>query len=287
MSQQRRRYFSLYCRHGKMLTVEEFFSDIGDLKSGDVVVARTQRGRELATVLTKPRPADIDRLPDFPRVVRRATVDDMERRKELENIREPDAFKFCNEQVEKLGLRMRLLTTEYIFGGEKIVFYYVAPQRVDFRELVRALARRYRTRIEMRQVGVRDAARLMLDVGHCGLPICCRTFIKRFAPVTVKTARLQKTTLDPTKISGACGRLMCCLLYEDQLYEELAKGMPERGERVKTPSGEGEVIGRNIILQTVTVALAEGERATFHINDIVRLEPAKEKEPEEELRFEE
>jgi len=284
---EHRQFYRLYCRHGKMLIVEQFFSDLGDLRRGEVVVARTQRGRELATVLTEPEPVDIEKMPDFPRVVRRATVDDMERQKELQNVREPSAFDFCNEQVEKLGLKMRLLTTEYIFGGEKIIFYYVAPQRVDFRELVKLLARRYRTRIEMRQVGIRDAARLMLDFGHCGLPICCRAFIKRFAPVTVRTARLQKTTLDPTKISGACGRLMCCLLYEDEIYAELAKGMPVRGERVKTPSGEGEVIGRNIILQTVTVLLSEGERETFPLSEIERLEPQPEQPPEESVRFEE
>lgn len=282
---EKRQFYRLFCRYGKTLVVEEFFCDIMDLRRGDVVVARTQRGRELATVLSNPEPADLDKLPDFPRIVRKTTIDDMERQKELQNVREPSAFSFCSEQVEKLGLKMRLLTTEYIFGGEKIIFYYVAPQRVDFRELVRILARRYRTRIEMRQVGVRDAARLMLDVGHCGLPICCRVFIKRFAPVTVKTARLQKTTLDPTKISGACGRLMCCLLYEDQIYAELAKGMPERGERVRTPAGEGEVIGRNIILQTVTVLLEGGERQAFSPSEIVRLEPKT--EHDEELKFEE
>jgi cell fate regulator YaaT (PSP1 superfamily) len=179
---------------------------------------------------------------------------------------------------------MRLLDVEYLFGGEKILFYYVAPERVDFRELVRILAHKYHTRIEMRQLGVRDAARLVLDFSHCGEELCCRRFLKEFKPVSVRTARLQKTTLDPSKISGACGRLMCCLLYEDFLYAELKKNIPEREEKVRTERGEAVVIGYNIIEQTVTVQYEGGERETLPASQIVRIAPLQ-PEKEEELRF--
>ena len=267
------RLYKVFCRYGKTLEVEPFWSDMADLKRGRIVVVRTARGRELAQVMTAPEPAEETSLPDHPRVVRAATVDDLERQRELQNVRERSARDFCLREVARLGLKMRLLEVEYLFGGEKILFYYVAQRRVDFRELVRILARHYRTRIEMKQIGIRDAARLLLDYSHCGRPLCCRSFLQRFDPVTVRTARLQKTTLDPGKISGACGRLMCCLLFENDFYEEMARSLPERGERVRTADGEGVVFGRNVIQQTVMVALDGGDRRTYAAGSVERIGP--------------
>lgn len=275
--------YRLYCHYGKMIEEDVFSTDMSDVKRGDVVVVRTKEGRRIALAMTPSELSeDMERLPEYPRVLRKATLDDIERQKELQSVREVKAREFCNEQIKELKLNMRLLDVEYLFGGEKILFFYVSPQRVDFRELVRRLARQFKTRIEMRQLGIRDAARLMLDCGHCGRELCCRMFLRDLKPVSVKTARLQKTTIDPTKISGACGRLMCCLLFEDALYSELKKTIPNRGESVRTPRGGAKVIGYNIIQQTVTVQYEGGERETLSATDIERIAPL-ETEDEREI----
>jgi len=272
----------VFCRYGKTIELEECFTDMDDVHRGDIVIIRTSEGRRIGTALT---PSEFleekESLPEYPRVLRKATLDDIERQKELQNVRETKAKNFCNEQIKELGLNMKLLDVEYLFGGEKILFFYVSPQRVDFRELVRRLARQFRTRIEMRQLGIRDAARLMLDCGHCGRELCCRTFLKNLKPVSVKTARIQKTTIDPNKISGACGRLMCCLLYEDELYVELKKSIPNRGERVRTERGEAEVLGYNIIQQTVTVQYENLERQTLPVSEVERISPVEPDDKEE------
>jgi len=277
--------YRVFCRYGKTLELVECFTDMDDVRRGDTIIIRTSEGRRIGAALT---PSEFleekESLPEYPRILRKATLDDIERQKELQDVRETKAKDFCNEQIKELGLRMKLLDVEYLFGGEKILFFYVSPQRVDFRELVRRLARQFRTRIEMRQLGIRDAARLMLDCGHCGRELCCRTFLKNLKPVSVKTARIQKTTIDPNKISGACGRLMCCLLYEDELYTELRKGIPNRGERVRTERGEAEVLGYNIIQQTVTVQFENMERQTLPVSEIERISPV-EPEDREELHL--
>ena len=165
---------------------------------------------------------------------------------------------FCREQIRELGLKMKLVTVEHLLGGERIIFYFLAEHRVDFRELVRRLASQYRTRIEMRQVGARDEARLIADYERCGQRCCCQEFLKNLQPVSMRMAKMQKATLDPSKISGRCGRLMCCLRYEDAGYEELRGKLPKKNTWVRTESLVGRVTDTQILTQLVRLALPDG-----------------------------
>ena len=173
---------------------------------------------------------------------------------------QPKEFEFCKKKIQERNLPMKLASVEHLLGGSKIIFYFLAEGRVDFRELVKDLAQEYHTRIEMRQIGVRDEARLLADYEHCGRELCCKTFIKNLEPVTMKMAKNQKATLDPTKISGRCGRLMCCLRFEDSVYEDMKSGLPGMGVLVATPEGEGEVVAQDAEKKLVTVALAADKR---------------------------
>jgi cell fate regulator YaaT (PSP1 superfamily) len=219
---------------------------------------RTKRGTEVGVTLSAARPVDGDVGETIGHVLRRATARDTERQQKIEDELEPDELKYCRQKIDERGLRMRLSGVEHIWGGERIVFYFTAERRVDFRALVRDLAWHFHTRIELRQIGARDEARLLADYEHCGQPLCCRTFLRSLEPVTMRMAKLQRTTLDPSKISGRCGRLMCCLRFEDAVYRELKKGLPQRGTRVAVGSDEGEVASTEILTQEVTVRLADG-----------------------------
>ncbi|MHC4247686.1 MAG: PSP1 domain-containing protein [Planctomycetota bacterium] len=221
-------------------------------------VIRTKRGTEVGMTLSAARPADGDVGETIGHVLRRATARDTERQQKIEDELEPDELNYCRQKIDERGLRMRLSGVEHIWGGERIVFYFTAERRVDFRALVRDLAWHFHTRIELRQIGARDEARLLADYEHCGQPLCCRTFLRSLEPVTMRMAKLQRTTLDPSKISGRCGRLMCCLRFEDAVYRELKKGLPQRGTRVAVGSDEGEVASTEILTQEVTVRLADG-----------------------------
>lgn len=201
--------------------------------------------------------------------MRKATDDDVKIAEHIVNIKEPDEKQYCNEQIKANSLPMKLADVEHLFGGDKIIFYFLADGRVDFRELVKNLAKKYRTRIEMRQIGVRDEARLLADYEHCGRELCCRTFMTNLEPVMMRMAKLQKTTLDPSKISGHCGRLMCCLRFEDETYAELKKQLPKKGSRVKTDEVEGEVLDYDILNQTCFIETTEGERLTISNKDII------------------
>ena len=175
---------------------------------------------------------------------------------ELLRIREetaPKEMTFCRERVKALNLPMKLVDSEHLLGGEKIIFYFVADGRVDFRQLVKDIAREYKTRIELRQIGVRDEARLLSELGHCGQCLCCKSFMKSLEPVTMRMAKSQKATLDPTKISGVCGRLMCCLRYEDKVYSELKSKLPKRGSMIKTRKASGKVIDIDVLAQIVSI----------------------------------
>lgn len=189
--------------------------------------------------------------------VRYATADDLSEEKHI-NTGAEDELKRCKQLVKEMKLSMKLTDVEHIFGGERIIFYFTAEDRVDFRELVRALAREYQTRIEMRQVGSRDAARITADVESCGQSCCCARFLKILSPVNMRMAKLQKATLDPSKISGYCGRLKCCLRYEDQTYRELGKRLPRKRARVDTPQGPGVVVDTQILTQLVRVRGDDG-----------------------------
>jgi cell fate regulator YaaT (PSP1 superfamily) len=193
------------------------------------------------------------------RFVRYATAEDINEEKHFKKIAKEEAV-FCKKLIREMNLQMKIVDAEHILGGERIIFYFMADARVDFRELVRKLAQEYQTRIEMRQVGSRDEAKLLGDVESCGQQCCCIKFLKSLKPVNMRMAKLQKATLDPSKISGYCGRLKCCLRYEDKTYTELKKLLPHRNSRVKTPQGVGRVIDYQILTQLISVELDNGTK---------------------------
>jgi len=186
-------------------------------------------------------------------------------------------LQFCRELIDQMGLDMKPVAVEHLFGGDRILFYFKSEKRVDFRKLVRRLAKEYQTRIEMRQVGARDEAKLLADYERCGRPCCCRAFLKMLAPVNMKMAKMQKATLDPAKISGRCGRLMCCLRYENCTYEQLRKTLPPRNSVVETPEGPAVVVDRHILTQLVVVRLADARQVAYPLAEItVRSGPSSE-----------
>lgn len=221
---------------------------------GDQVIIRTDRGLEAGEVLGPATERGIDMLgtPPEGRILRRMTADDQ---REVVRIRREaeEEIKVCLRHVQELGLEMELVDVEHIFGGERIIVYYLAEQRVDFRELVRRLAAEFHTRIEMRQIGVRDEAKLLGDYGDCGKTLCCNTHLSTMPPVSMKMAKLQKATLDPAKISGRCGRLKCCLRYEFEQYEELLDNLPPLGSEVESKDGPAKVVGHEILAQKVLI----------------------------------
>lgn len=227
------------------------------LHKGDYAVVDTARGLEYGMVVTDARLAgNEDYVAPLRSVVRKATEEDKatyKRNLELEK----EALVICAEKVKEHGLNMKLLSAEYTFDGRKVLFYFTADGRVDFRDLVKDLATSFHTRIELRQVGYRDETRLEGGIGICGRPYCCHTFLSDFAPVSIKMAKDQNLSLNPVKISGTCGRLMCCLRYEESTYEELTKNLPGEGDLVDTPSGSGEVLHVNVLRQLVKVGIAQ------------------------------
>ncbi len=186
-------------------------------------------------------------------------LDDIKRHEENEK-KKDKALKLCQEKIDKHGLEMKLIDVEYTFDNNKIIFYFTADGRVDFRELVKDLAGVFKMRIELRQIGVRDEAKMLGGIGSCGKSLCCSTWLSDFEPVSIKMAKVQNLSLNPTKISGICGRLMCCLKYENDVYMELRKGMPDTGEKVKTADGMGKVVETNILESKVKVRLYIGEK---------------------------
>lgn len=193
------------------------------------------------------------------RFIRYATAEDINEERHFAKISEQEA-EFCRKLVSEMNLPMKIVDAEHIIGGERIIFYFMADGRVDFRDLVKKLAQEYQTRIEMRQIGSRDEAKLLGDIESCGQQCCCIRFLKALKPVNMRMAKLQKATLDPSKISGYCGRLKCCLRYEDKTYTELKKLLPHRNTRVKTHSGIGKVVDCQVITQLVAVELDNGTK---------------------------
>ncbi|MDA8743625.1 regulatory iron-sulfur-containing complex subunit RicT [Rubripirellula amarantea] len=238
----------------------------------DEVVVRTERGTEIGTVLCEATPTAIDSMtePTEGRILRRVSNDDRQQWNHLEALVADDMVK-CQAAVDALRLRMELVDVERILGGERMVVYFLADQRVDFRQLVRDLGREFQTRIEMRQIGVRDEAKLLADYGDCGQPICCATFLTKMPPVSMKMAKLQKATLDPAKISGRCGRLKCCLRYEFDTYESLAEELPPAGSLVLTRDGNATVLGQNILARQLSVRMEDKRRILLHVDDIVQV----------------
>jgi len=252
-------------RWGAMGFVGTFRADFAGIRTGDECVVRTERGVEVGRVLSPLRPRDgsVGEQGWAGEILRRLNGDDLKKLATIHEVEEPREFDFCRRRIQERGLPMKLVAVEHLFGGTKIIFYFLANGRVDFRELVKDLAQEYRKRIEMRQIGVRDEARLLADYEHCGRELCCKTFLKSLEPVTMKMAKNQKATLDPTKISGRCGRLMCCLRFEDRTYEDLKRLLPRKGARVLTPDGAGVVTGLELLRQQVTVELDDQREESF------------------------
>jgi cell fate regulator YaaT (PSP1 superfamily) len=226
------------------------------LDQGDHVIVDTVRGPELAKVAYTPREALPDEIVgELKPVLRRAEPADFERMRLL-NARHDEVLARCGEKIREHGLPMRLVKAEYSFDGSRLTFYFTAEKRVDFRMLVRDLARAFRTRIELRQIGPRDEAKLLGGIGPCGRLLCCATFLPDYARVSIKMAKDQDLPLNPTKISGVCGRLLCCLSYEHEQYVQVKAVLPRRGAWVQTPDGPGEVVAVNVLKETVIVSLA-------------------------------
>ncbi len=240
-----------------------------DLHVGDQVIVETVRGQELAKVAFERREvSDEEIVGELKPVVRRAELSDLARMAELQQYH-AEALARCAEKVKEHGLPMKLVKAEYSFDGSRLTFYFTADQRVDFRQLVRDLARMFKTRIELRQIGPRDEAKMLGGIGPCGRILCCTAFLPDYARVTIKMAKDQDLPLNPSKISGVCGRLLCCLSYEHEQYIEMRAQLPKRGTWVMTPDGPGEVIGQHVLKQQVLVQLASsGMIETYDIPQI-------------------
>ena len=259
-------------RYGATRNVAEFSArDPDAYVRGAAVVVRSDRGLEWAEVLceaTERTQAYLGSRSLRGKILRPASEDDYRRLDEV-RAQEGGQFDGCRQMIDERKLQMQLIDVEHLFGGERLIFYYLAEQRVDFRELVKELAKQFRTRIEMRQIGIRDEARLLADYGDCGKPVCCNTHLREMPPVSMKMAKLQKATLDPTKISGRCGRLKCCLRYEYDTYVEYRRELPRVGAMVLTRQGEGRVIGQEILARKVLVEFEGSRRIMTDEQDIV------------------
>ncbi len=258
-------------RHGTMRFLGEFEPGEGETYGrADEVVLRSERGLEVGQVLCEANPRALELLaePTQGRILRRLSEED---RAALDRLRatEADELAACQGFVAQRRLQMELVDVEHLFGGERVVFYFLAEKRVDFRDLVRDLARTYQTRIEMRQIGVRDEAKLLADYGDCGKPVCCNTHMTTMPPVSMRMAKLQKSTLDPSKISGRCGRLKCCLRFEQDVYEEFQAELPPPGSRVVTAKGQGRVLAQEVLARKVLVEFEDGRRVLVAAGEIL------------------
>ena len=239
---------------------------------GDEIVARTSRGTETGTVLCEATPAAIDSIcePTEGRIVRALSADDRVQAKHLAEKTAQD-LAICQRCVDAVKLEMELVDVERILGGERIIVYFLAEGRVDFRQLVRDLGKEFQTRIEMRQIGVRDEAKLLADYGDCGRPICCATHLSKMPPVSMKMAKLQKATLDPSKISGRCGRLKCCLRYEFETYRSLAAELPPVGSQILTREGTASVLAQDVLSQHLMVETEDQRRILVPHSDVIKV----------------
>lgn len=265
-----------------------YYFNPGDLwpTAGDAVIVETVRGMEYGEVVTGVKEVSDELItPPLKMVLRIATAEDAQHH--ADNVaKEKDALAICQKKVEEHKLQMKLVGCEYTFDNSKILFYFTSDKRVDFRVLVKDLAGVFRTRIELRQIGVRDEAKMMGGLGICGRKVCCSAFLGDFQPVSIKMAKEQNLSLNPNKISGVCGRLMCCLKYEEDHYEATRKQMPKVGKEVITPDGNGTVIELNILKETVRVRLPKGdsyEQKDFPMQDVKRANPPQKWNKQEEI----
>ncbi len=261
-----------------------YFFDPGDLEAakGDHVIVETSRGVEYGSVVMGPREVEEDTVIQPLKPVLRIATEDDTKREEHNREKEKEAFDICLEKIRKHGLEMKLIDTEYTFDNNKVLFYFTADGRVDFRELVKDLASVFKTRIELRQIGVRDETKILGGVGICGRSLCCHSYLSEFAPVSIKMAKEQNLSLNPSKISGTCGRLMCCLKNEEETYEYLNSKLPNVGDYVTAEDGaKGEVSSVNVLRQTVKVVVTldkdEKEIREYRVGQL-RFKPKRRKE---------
>ena len=245
---------------GKGLELGHLVGQLGPYKAGQFKLSRDQIKKYFDNSNT-----DLSVEPTGS-VIRYATAEDISEERHLQKIAKEE-MECCNRFIKELGLPMKIVDAEHIFGGERVIFYFVSDGRVDFRELVKKVAQEYQTRIEMRQIGSRDEAKLLGDLESCGQQCCCQRFLKLLKPVNMRMAKMQKATLDPAKISGYCGRLKCCLRYEDETYMDLKKKLPKKNTRVKTKHGQGRVVDTQILSQLVMVEYESGEKIAINIEE--------------------
>jgi len=258
-------------RCGVMRALGVFTTSRGEsLPRGSRVIARTDRGLEAGEVLCEATDQAVGQLQD-PRkgqILRQMTPEDDNELARMHG-QEQAEYAACERLIDETGLAMQLVDVEHIFGGERVVIYYLSENRVDFRELVKRLAGEFQTRIEMRQIGVRDEAKLLADYGDCGKPVCCNTHLSEMPPVSMKMAKLQKATLDPTKISGRCGRLKCCLRYEYDTYEQLQRELPAIGADIITQAGRARVLAHEILASQLLVETEDHRRVLIDAGDVL------------------
>ena len=260
-------------RFGAMRLLGDFEARRGNvLRRGEEVIVRSERGVEWGTVLCPATERTGEYLgntrPNIGRILRIANSDDRRTRSETaEN--EKQYFMRASAMISERLVKMQLIDIEQIFGGERLILYYLSEGRIDFRELVKGMARDFNMRIEMRQIGIRDEAKLLADYGDCGKPLCCNTHLQEMPAVSMKMAKLQKATLDPNKISGRCGRLKCCLRYEYDTYEQHRRELPPIGATVITKNGQGRVISQELLARKLVVVFGDGRRVMTAENDIV------------------
>ncbi|MDD5327259.1 MAG: regulatory iron-sulfur-containing complex subunit RicT [Phycisphaerae bacterium] len=280
-----------YGRTNTLGWFEHHESDIPQLPCR--VVVKTNRGLELGHIVGQSCPyrggqfklsreqlkryfddSEIDLVvEEAGKFIRYATADDISEENHLRKIAKEE-LKCCRSFVKELGMQMKIVDAEHIFGGERLIFYFMSDGRVDFRDLVKKIARERQTRIEMRQIGSRDEAKLLGDVESCGQECCCIRFLKALKPVNMRMAKMQKATLDPSKISGYCGRLKCCLRYEDQTYTELKRNLPRKNTIVRTKQGRGRVIDAQILTQLIMIELEDGTKIAVPLEELEKITPA-------------
>jgi len=248
------------------------------LKKGDKVLVETELGIAYGVVCTTPKNCSED-APNrtLKKIMRLATEKDTARYNKSRNV-EKEVYAFCYERIKHRNLPMSLVSVERLFDGSKMIIYFTADGRVDFRELVKDMVQRFRTRVEMKQIGVRHQAKMVGGLGSCGRQLCCTSFLNNFEPVSIKMAKEQNLSLNPAKISGMCGRLMCCLNYEREYYEKVKKNIPKVGKKVNTKQGRGKVTRQNIFRETLTLLLETGEEIEIPNTDIIKENPKPEKD---------
>ena len=256
-------------RHGAMRMLGAFDADT-NVPRLERVIIKTERGLETGEVLCPATPQAIEHLvePTFGSIIRSMNDDDCHRAESLRELQRKEFDAAC-KMVAEHKLAMQLIDVEHLFGGERLVFFFLAEKRVDFRELVKTMAREFQTRIELRQIGIRDEAKLLADYGDCGKPVCCNTHMAVMPPVSMRMAKLQKSTLDPAKISGRCGRLKCCLRFEQDVYEEFQKELPPVGCRVVTRKGQGKVLAQEILARKLLVEFEDGRRLPIAADEVL------------------